>query len=175
MVFWDDAPGDRRTVSLGYRLVRGAWGNGYATEGAQALVCRAFTDLGVSEVVATTMSVNASSRRVMEKAGLRYARTVHLDWPEPLDGYEHGDLEYRISRSDWAAQAGVISRVADRQLRRVQDPGSREWAGELSGNASQPNGPVLTSLSAVCSSVGPSPNDGHSRAIPHAPQAGRRA
>jgi hypothetical protein len=37
------------------------------------------------------------------------------------------------------------------------------------------NGPVLTSLRAVSSSVGPSPNDGHSRATPQAPQAGRRA
>ena len=37
----------------------------------------------------------------MEKAGLRYARTVHLDWPEPLDGNEHGDVEYRLLREDW--------------------------------------------------------------------------
>ena len=61
----------------------------------------AFTDLGLREVVATTMAVNTGSRRVMEKAGLRYARTVHLDWPEPLDGNEHGDVEYRLLRDDW--------------------------------------------------------------------------
>jgi hypothetical protein len=38
-----------------------------------------------------------------------------------------------------------------------------------------PNGPALTSLRAVCGSVGPSPNDGQSRATPHAPHAGLRA
>jgi RimJ/RimL family protein N-acetyltransferase len=55
------------------------------------------------EIVATTMAVNTGSRRVLEKAGLRYARTVHLDWPDPLDGSEHGDVEYRLPRADWAA------------------------------------------------------------------------
>jgi len=52
------------------------------------------------------MTVNARSRAVMEKAGLRYARTVHLDWPDPVDGTEHGDVEYRLSRDDWLAAAG---------------------------------------------------------------------
>jgi hypothetical protein len=47
----------------------------------RALVRRAFTELGVSQVVATTMAVNARSRRVLEKAGLRHARTLHLTGP----------------------------------------------------------------------------------------------
>ena len=105
MVDWPDAPpGDIAVASLGYRLRVSAWGRGYATEGAQALVRRAFSELGVSQVVATTMAVNSASRRVLEKAGLRYVRTVHLDWPEPLPGNEHGDVEYRLDRNDWAAQ-----------------------------------------------------------------------
>ena len=98
---WPDASGDTGVASLGYRLRRSAWGQGYATEGARALVRLAFTDLGLREVVATTMAVNTGSRRVMEKAGLRYARTVHLDWPDPLDGNEHGDVEYRLLRDEW--------------------------------------------------------------------------
>jgi len=60
--------------------------------------------LGVGQVVATTMAVNSASRRLLEKAGLRYVRTVHLDWPDPLPGNEHGDVEYRLDRNDWAAQ-----------------------------------------------------------------------
>jgi RimJ/RimL family protein N-acetyltransferase len=101
MVHWPDAPGDTGVAELGYRLRRSAWGRGYATEGARALVRRAFTELGVDEVVATTMAVNTRSRAVMEKAGLRYARTVHLTWPEPLEGNERGDVEYRLRRDDW--------------------------------------------------------------------------
>ena len=101
MEHWPDARGNTSVVSLGYRLRRSAWGQGYATEGARALVRLAFTELGAREVVATTMAVNTASRRVMEKAGLRYTRTVHLDWPDPLDGNEHGDVEYRLLREEW--------------------------------------------------------------------------
>ena len=106
MVDWVDAPLPAHTASLGYRLRRSAWGRGYATEGSRALVRRAFTELGVEVIVATTMTVNTRSRAVMEKAGLRYARTVHLDWPDPVDGTEQGDVEYRLSRDDWLLAAG---------------------------------------------------------------------
>jgi RimJ/RimL family protein N-acetyltransferase len=103
IVDWPDAP-PGGVAEIGYRLRRSAWGRGYATEGTRALVHRAFTELGVCEVVATTMTVNTRSRAVMEKAGLDYARTVHLSWPEPLDGSEHGDVEYRLRREDWMAR-----------------------------------------------------------------------
>jgi hypothetical protein len=29
--------------------------------------------------------------------------TVHLDWPDPVEGNEHRDAEYRLRRSDWTA------------------------------------------------------------------------
>lgn len=105
MVDWLDAdPGDITVVSLGYRLRTSAWGRGYATEGARALIRGAFTDLGVSQIVATTMAVNTASRRVLEKAGLQYVRTVYLDWPDPLPGNEHGDVEYQLNRNGWPSQ-----------------------------------------------------------------------
>lgn len=88
-------------VELGYRLRASAWGRGYATEGARALVRRGFARLGVERVFATTMAVNRGSRRVMEKAGLRYVRTVHAAWPDPIQGAEHGDVEYELLRADW--------------------------------------------------------------------------
>jgi RimJ/RimL family protein N-acetyltransferase len=72
------AAGEVAVAGLGYRLRRSAWGRGYATEGARALVRRAFTDLGVSRVVATTMAVNNRSRRVLEKAGP--ATRGHSTW-----------------------------------------------------------------------------------------------
>src|SRR4030095_15550539 len=66
---------------LGYRLRRSAWGKGYATEGSRALIRKGFAELRVRRVVASTMAVNVASRRVMEKAGLRYVRTFHQEWP----------------------------------------------------------------------------------------------
>ncbi len=106
MVRWPDAPPGPVTVaSLGYRLRASAWGQGYATEGARALVRRAFTDLGVTRLVATTMAVNTGSRRVLEKA-CAILRTVHLDWPDPLPGNEQGDVEYQLHRAGWPVRTG---------------------------------------------------------------------
>ncbi|MEV0603407.1 GNAT family N-acetyltransferase [Streptomyces sp. NPDC050315] len=88
-------------VELGYRLRRAAWGKGYATEGARALVDRGFGEWGVERVMATTMAVNTGSRRVLEKCGLRYVRTFHEEWAEPLPGAEHGDVEYALMVGEW--------------------------------------------------------------------------
>ncbi|GAA1407531.1 GNAT family N-acetyltransferase [Kitasatospora putterlickiae] len=93
--------GDRAEVELGYRLRHPAWGRGYATEGARALIRLGFTGLGVERVVAYTMAVNAGSRRVMEKAGLSYVRTFHEAYPEPVPGSEHGEVEYALAAADW--------------------------------------------------------------------------
>ena len=54
-----------RTAEIGYRLSRAAWGQGYATEGVQALIATAFDSLGFERVRAETMAVNQASRRVL--------------------------------------------------------------------------------------------------------------
>lgn len=89
---------------LGYRLIKSAWGKGYGTEGSCALIDRGFREFGVNRVVASTMFVNTGSRRVMEKSGLRLIRTFHMEWPEVIEGSEHGDVEYAITRDEWEAQ-----------------------------------------------------------------------
>jgi RimJ/RimL family protein N-acetyltransferase len=93
-----DRPDD---VELGYRLRRSAWGKGYATEGSRALIERGFAEYGVQRVFASTMVVNVASRRVMEKAGLRFVRTFHQPWPDYIEGQEQGDVEYALLRSEW--------------------------------------------------------------------------
>ncbi|GIH05793.1 GNAT family acetyltransferase [Rhizocola hellebori] len=96
--------GARSERELGYRLRTNAWGKGYATEGSRALIRYGFTELGLTRVVANTMTVNAGSRRVMEKCGLSYLRTYHLAWPETIEGTELGDVEYELTRADWENQ-----------------------------------------------------------------------
>jgi len=91
-------------VELGFRLRKSAWGKGYATEGSRALIEKGFAELGVQRVVASTMVVNVASRRVMEKAGLSIVRTFHQDWPDYIEGEEHGDVEYALLRSEWERQ-----------------------------------------------------------------------
>ncbi|MGS2615038.1 GNAT family N-acetyltransferase [Micromonospora sp. LZ34] len=106
--------GDVREVELGYRLRCSAWGAGLATEGCRALVDKGFAKLGVERVTANTMAVNLASRRVMEKVGLRHVRTYHGDWPEPIDGSEHGEVEYALTREQWRVDRDGVGPVAGR-------------------------------------------------------------
>ncbi|MEU1814984.1 GNAT family N-acetyltransferase [Streptomyces roseifaciens] len=98
-----DAP--TGSADLGYRLRKPAWGHGYATEGALALIEKGFTELGYDRITANTMYVNAGSRHVMEKCGLSHTRTYVEDWPYPVEGDEHGDVEYALTREEWSARS----------------------------------------------------------------------
>jgi RimJ/RimL family protein N-acetyltransferase len=96
---------DLSNIDLGYRLRRSAWHQGYATEGSRALIDRGFTDLGVERVFAHTMTVNAASRRVLEKCGLTLVRTFSYEWPFEIEGAEHGEVEYALTKPEWETRA----------------------------------------------------------------------
>jgi RimJ/RimL family protein N-acetyltransferase len=57
-------------VEVGYRLLPAAWGRGFATEGAKAIVDYGFDDLGLNRIIGVTHSGNKASQRVLQKAGL---------------------------------------------------------------------------------------------------------
>jgi RimJ/RimL family protein N-acetyltransferase len=94
-------PSTAKSRELGYRLRREMWGKGYATEGSRALIEIAFAQPGIELVRAETMAVNTRSRAVMERCGLRYVRTFHLEWDDPIEGTEHGEVEYEITKAEW--------------------------------------------------------------------------
>ncbi len=97
---------DLTNIDLGYRLRRSEWNKGYATEGSRALIAMGFTDLGVERVFAHTLTVNTGSRRVMEKCGLTLVRTTApYEGPEVIEGAEHGEVEYALTKPEWAARA----------------------------------------------------------------------
>ena len=109
--------GGLEKVELGYRLRRSAWGKGYATEASRALVDKGFSELGARRIFAETMTVNAASRRVMEKVGLKFVRVFHDSWPETIDGAEEGDVEYALTRSEWER---ALPTIAVRSLAMIQ-------------------------------------------------------
>lgn len=86
---------------LGYRLRRDSWGRGFGSEGSRALIDKGFREFGVERVYAQTMAVNIGSRRVMEKAGLRFVRLFDSEWPVRIPGDEEGDVEYALTRAEW--------------------------------------------------------------------------
>ncbi|MGL3807134.1 GNAT family N-acetyltransferase [Paeniglutamicibacter sp. R2-26] len=88
----DTAPGET-TAEIGYVLAAGAWGNGYATEAAAAMLDAA-RDLGVRRVVATCRPENAASIRVLEKCGMR--RVALLPGHKVIDGAARDSLLFSI-------------------------------------------------------------------------------
>ena len=70
-------------VEVGWRLARGAWGHGYATEAARAAVAYGFETMGLVEIVSFTTVDNVRSRRVMERLGMTR---------DPADDFDHPGL-----------------------------------------------------------------------------------
>jgi RimJ/RimL family protein N-acetyltransferase len=63
-------------VEIGWRLVRAAWGSGYATEAAATILAQGFRSTAMSWVVADIHPENAASLRVAGKIGLRFTGVV---------------------------------------------------------------------------------------------------
>ena len=91
-------------IELGYRLKRSAWGKGYATEGARALIAKGFTQLGVGRVVALALKGNAASIRVMERVGLRFVEEIAVD-----HFHREGQraVKYALGRADFDAEGNA--------------------------------------------------------------------
>lgn len=60
-----------RRAELGYWVGVPFWGQGYATEAAQAVLAFGFETLGLNRIYATHLLRNPASGRVMEKIGMR--------------------------------------------------------------------------------------------------------
>jgi len=59
-------------VELGYVFRRETWGEGLATEAAQALCAWGFVHLPIDHLIGFTDPANLGSRRVLEKIGMRF-------------------------------------------------------------------------------------------------------
>ena len=70
------------TTEIGWRLSSKHWGQGFATEGAQAVLDYAFKELKIPEIVSFTAAGNAKSIRVMEKIGLQHNENDDFDHPK---------------------------------------------------------------------------------------------
>jgi RimJ/RimL family protein N-acetyltransferase len=89
----DDGSGE---LELGYRLRPDAWGEGFATEGAAALLADALERPDVTRVYAHALLSNPASLRVMEKIGMTFAG----DW-------DYKDLPGAESEARPVAPSGV--------------------------------------------------------------------
>jgi RimJ/RimL family protein N-acetyltransferase len=89
-------------VEVGWRLARAQWGQGLATEAARAALRVGFEEIALNEIVSFTSVLNARSRAVMERIGMRNA---HEDFEHPGIAQGHAlrpHCLYRITREQWS-------------------------------------------------------------------------
>jgi RimJ/RimL family protein N-acetyltransferase len=103
-------PDSASLAELGYRLRRLDWGQGFASEGAAALIDWGFGSNGYDKIVSGTLAVNRGSRRVMEKLGMRHARTTPCEGAA-FPGTEQGDVWYELTRAEWNGAANRLKRT----------------------------------------------------------------
>lgn len=94
---------DYRSAALGYCFGETAWGHGYATEAARALLEWAFASLDLNRVQAETDTRNAGSARVLEKLGFVQEGTLREDCV--VDGDVSDSWVYGLLRREWAPEA----------------------------------------------------------------------
>lgn len=86
---------EKNEVDLGYRFHRRFWGQGYATESAQASLCYGFEQLGLKRILAKAMPANQGSIKVIQKLGMTFRGLIN-DPSEP-----HGFMLYDITADEY--------------------------------------------------------------------------
>ncbi len=88
-------------VEIGWRLMREAWGHGYATEAAHAALRHGFDTLRLAEIVSFTAVGNEPSRAVMRRLGMRRDPTEDFDHPRVEPGHPvRRHVLYRLRREE---------------------------------------------------------------------------
>ncbi len=88
-------------VEIGWRIAKQFWGQGLATEAANAALEFAFKNLKLDEVVSFTSMHNQRSKAVMERLNMTDAKQ-NFDHPAlPVGHYLRQHVLYKISREQW--------------------------------------------------------------------------
>ncbi|MEU5217433.1 GNAT family protein [Streptomyces sp. NPDC020807] len=88
-----------RSASLGYVFDPEAWGHGYATETAHAVLRWAFDTLDLNRVQAETDTRNVASARVLEKVGFVREGTLREDCV--VNGVVSDSWVFGLLRREW--------------------------------------------------------------------------
>jgi RimJ/RimL family protein N-acetyltransferase len=101
---------------IGWRFARVAWGNGYATEAARAVIDHVFSTSPYDVLHAGARVSNPASRRVLQKCGFQWTSVALYRFPAiktsaPCDRFR---LERGIWQSlkQWGAAPNAIHAVA---------------------------------------------------------------
>jgi RimJ/RimL family protein N-acetyltransferase len=96
-------------TEVGWGLVKGVWGKGYATEGATAAIDWAFDTLGWTEVIHSIDPANGASKHVAMRLGSTLRGPGRL--PVPFD---HAPIElWGQTREQWRARRAGANRAQE--------------------------------------------------------------
>jgi RimJ/RimL family protein N-acetyltransferase len=89
-------------IEIGWRLERGCWGKGLATEAGLECLRFAFETLDLPEVVSFTVPQNRRSRAVMERLGMLRDPDGDFDHPRLPEGHSlRRHVLYRLRQEAW--------------------------------------------------------------------------
>ena len=91
-------------IQVGYFLLKPAWGRGYATEMAHALLRYGFVELGLPHIAGMTERDNVASQRVLAKIGLR--RNGERAFEHPAYAHAGPMTWFERQAADWIAEYG---------------------------------------------------------------------
>ena len=94
---------DRRGREIGYVLSKDWWGQGLMTEAVRAVIRWLFEDVRLDFIIAGHFVGNDRSRRVIEKCGFRYVKTIPYD---TQDGRTEDSMKYILYNPN-SAPAGA--------------------------------------------------------------------
>ncbi len=97
---------DFRSASMGYCFDEAAWGHGYGTEAARALLQWGFASLDLNRVQAETDTRNLASARVLEKLGFVREGTLREDCV--VNGDVSDSWVFGLLRRDWLVASGQV-------------------------------------------------------------------
>lgn len=90
-------------VEIGWRLAKEFWKQGYATEGAKAVLDYAFNVLNLDKVVSFTASINKPSETVMKRLGMQ--KVKNFDHPKvPFNHELRAHVLYEITKASFNLQ-----------------------------------------------------------------------
>ena len=89
-------------IQIGFTLVKAAWGNGFGTEMAAAVLRYGFADLSLPSIAGIANLENVASQRVLQKIGLH--RRGERVFPHPNLASQGPMAWFQRNAADWLAE-----------------------------------------------------------------------
>ncbi len=93
---------EAREGDMGYELDPKHWGNGYATEAAQAVLDFGFSHMNLRRISAWCIAENTASAHVLEKIGMKLEKRMRDH--QYFKGRWWDTLSYAILYEEWQAK-----------------------------------------------------------------------